>query len=60
VTGRGAGRDVSRPATLYCKEGDVGPTFGYGGPGSLLNSQGHPTERLTPDRDVTNLRPDAA
>jgi hypothetical protein len=27
------------------------------GPGSLLNYQGHPVERLTPDRDVTN--PDA-
>ena len=24
------------------------------GPGSLLNYQGHPVERLTPDRDVTN------
>jgi hypothetical protein len=27
------------------------------GPGSLLNYQGHPVERLTPDRGVTNPAP---
>lgn len=27
------------------------------GPGSLLNYQGHPLDRLTPDRDVTNPAP---
>lgn len=30
------------------------------GPGSLLNYQGHPVERLTPDRNVTNPSTDAA
>jgi hypothetical protein len=30
------------------------------GPGSLLNYQGHPVDRLTPGRDVTNPGPDAA
>jgi hypothetical protein len=29
------------------------------GPGSLLNYQGHPVERLTPDRGVTNRDTDA-
>jgi len=29
------------------------------GPGSLLNYQGHPLDRLTPDRDVTNPSTDA-
>ena len=29
------------------------------GPGSLLNYQGHPLDRLTPNRDVTNPSTDA-
>jgi hypothetical protein len=38
-----------------------GPTEGaaFRGPGSLLNSSGHPVESLTPNRDVTNPSADA-
>jgi hypothetical protein len=42
---------------LACKRPNLGAAAD--GPGSLLNQWGHPTERLTPHRDVTNLRGDA-
>ena len=45
------------PAADEARNGHTGAAVD--GPGSLLNYQGHPLDRLTPDRDVTNPSTDA-